>query len=546
MIESGMYNMDEVRELERLAAAKDLLGAIEYVEALPLELQGRWEIQDMLGGVCAVCGELEMAKQFYRAALKQCPSNPELLQNLLNVGRSLRKKLHTDTALPSGANRALMIAYFFPPLSGSGVFRSLKFAKYLPMFDWYPTVISAEKPPVYWSMKDESQEAEIPKDVEVIRISDRVDQRQLNCLNDKERKELLDFLRCVLCENDTAMGLIEALSQTPEGKEKLLCFPCWTLSWAYDVAQYIEKNLPLDQFQVIYTTSWPYSAHLVGLYLKQKYGIPWVADYRDMWTNNPFYPCDVTKLGDRLSIATEELLLHSADCNITIAKENIPIYVNQFRVDASKFAEITNGYDETDFSDICDRVWRAGKFTINYSGLLYSDHRSIAPVLRGIKELCEEKKMDKTQILFRFVGISTDSNLELVQRYGMEDIFQYVDYVSHKEALLANLNSDLLLLLVGDGSQLKTVYTGKVFEYLRCGRPILAIAPKDGVVDQLLKETKQGKAFLSTQILEIKQMILEEYIKWQNGIRRIQGFERKALTAKLAEIFEKVSLGSKK
>ncbi len=97
MIESGMYNMDEVRELERLAAAKDLLGAIEYVEALPLELQGRWEIQDMLGGVCAVCGELEMAKQFYRAALKQCPSNPELLQNLLNVGRSLRKKLHTDS-----------------------------------------------------------------------------------------------------------------------------------------------------------------------------------------------------------------------------------------------------------------------------------------------------------------------------------------------------------------------------------------------------------------------------------------------------------------
>ena len=132
--------------------------------------------------------------------------------------------------------------------------------------------------------------------------------------------------------------------------------------------------------------------------------------------------------------------------------------------------------------------------------------------------------------------------------YNLETIILQKGRVSHHEALSSNINSNLLILLIGDEDKYKRVYTGKFFDYLRSGIPILALAPKDGAVDKILKETGHGKAFLSTQTQEIKQMILDEYLKWKNneGKERlyspaIKRFERKYLTSKLADIFNKVA-----
>ena len=166
-------------------------------------------------------------------------------------------------------------------------------------------------------------------------------------------------------------------------------------------------------------------------------------------------------------------------------------------------------------------------------------------MLNAIKELSEEGQLDINKVCVRVVGEGNEKkNTETVEALGLTGILEQTGYVSHKEALQANLNSDLLLLLVGDEDRFKPVYTGKVFDYLRSGKPILTLGPKDGAVDRLLSATGHGKTFLSTQIAEIKEMILEEYKKWLHAESNtyyvssaIKVHERKYLTMKLADVF---------
>lgn len=561
--------MDSIQTLEHLVSVGDLSGALDYMETLSQKERQQWQIQNLTGVVCAYCGQYQEARTFFEAALAQQPEDAEILYNLADTCAALEMNrkakelldrcekcagdeelmgdiaaLREDLARRKGG-QALMAAYYFPPLSGSGVFRSIKFAKYLPLFGWEPTVISTDRPPDGWKFSDDSQVKEIPKGMKVVRIPDGISTGRETSLNGGRVQTILGFLRNVLQFSPEGNRIFSQLSQRREGVMQLLTFPCGALSWAYDTAQYIERYVDLDQFQVVYTTSGPASAHLIGFYLKQKYGIPWVADYRDPWTFNPYgADYDPNNAGQRLLFELESVLLHSADCNLTIEDNLIDVYEQRFGLERDKVISITNGYDEADFATLHPHG-RTDKFTINYSGLLYTRQRNIDPVLRAIQQLRDEKKIDLSKLRFRIVGASEQGNIETAGRYGFAQIIDQTGYLPHAQALQANLDANLLLLLVGDEEKFKPVYTGKFFEYLRSGRPILALAPKGGAVDKALRESGHGEAMLSTQIPKIKAMILREYRKWERGKGPeflhspiIERFERKVLTKQLAEVLE--------
>lgn len=563
---------DSVQQLENMIHAGNFSGALDYIETLPQDSRQNWKIQNLTGVVCAYCGQFQEAETFFTAALEQRPDDLDTMYNLADTYAALgknqkaerllrrceqqdsAKELSEDIALlrkrlsEKPGRQVLMAAYYFPPLSGSGVFRSIKFAKYLPLFGWKPTVISTDRPPNGWNFADESLVKEIPADMEVIRIPDGISTGRETSISDERAQAVLGFLRDVLRHSPEAAQIYARMLQTKQGIVNMLTFPCAALSWAYDTVQYIRKNMDLDKFQIIYTTSGPSSAHLIGFYLKKKYGIPWVADYRDPWTFNAYgADYDPANARHRLLFELESVLLRQADHNLTVAASMIDSYTENFGIPSEKITGITNGYDEADFADISIPEKPAGKFTINYSGLLYSQQRSIAPVLKALQQLRNEKKIDLSNVLFRITGTADQRNIEAVKEYGLEEIMEHTGYLSHREALLANVNASLLLLLVGDEPKFKPVYTGKIFEYLRSGRPVLALAPKGGAVDQALRESGHGKAFLSTQIPKIKAMILREYQKWRSGkvyellhSPQIEKFERRVLTEQLSEVFSKV------
>ncbi len=455
--------------------------------------------------------------------------------------------VQNPNASENGKKRVLMIAFFYPPLSGSGVFRSLKFSKYLAPCGWQPTVISTDRAQpgaFYW---DESLVKEIPDDVTVIRIPDLIGTlRDTRPLDRKE--ELLAFLGEVLRDSREGYAYFSSFLESKRGIAELMTFPCAALSWARDVTRYIETNLDISKFQAVYTTSFPHSAHLVGYSLKKKYGIPWVSDYRDPWTFNAYFEPDMSRPRDRMLFELEKLLLRYADRNLVTMEEYIGVYRDYFQLPEGKVECITNGYDEEDFAGISRGTEWTEKFTINYSGVMYTKNRSIVPVLQAMKELAEEGKVDLDRLLFRIVGTSDVDVEQLAAKYGMSSVLTCTGYLSHSEALKANENSNLLLLLLGDEERVKMTYPGKIFEYLRSGRPVLALAPRESAVGALLRKTGGGEAYLSTQRAEIKAMILREYQRWDRGETSealhsplVENYERRKLTRQLAALLDRVS-----
>ena len=253
--------MEAIQTLEDLISAGKLSEALDFVETLPKEERQRWQIQNLLGIMCAHCGQSAQARTFFEAAMAQQPDDPEVLYNLadtyavLGMNRralamlercqqnsdngelnsyvaSLRQQLRAQKG-----GRVLMAAYYFPPLSGSGVFRSIKFAKYLPQFGWEPTVISTDQPPNGWNFADASQLKEIPMGMQVVRIPDGISTGRETSMNGERMQGILNLLYGVLGFSPEADRIYSQAVQSKDGIMRLLTFPCSALSWAYDVIQ---------------------------------------------------------------------------------------------------------------------------------------------------------------------------------------------------------------------------------------------------------------------------------------------------------------------
>ena len=503
---------------------------------------------EMLFSIAAQLKEAEIHD--YKVFLRILSEAQRLPDNRVTIPANDEKEKFCTKTL-SKCKQVFIAAYFFPPLSGSGVFRSLKFVKYLGEFGWNATVFAADSPPLEWNYTDESLLSEIPKEVKVIRLPDRIGTMQKTSFSIAEENELLLFLENAFEESEEAKTFFLSLAQTKSEKTMLMTFPCYALLWAWDVIQFIEKNLDLSQFQIIYTTSGPYSTHLIGFYLKKKYNIPWIADYRDPWTKNAYLYNAKSKETVRFKLLSEleNILLKTADRNLWVEENTAESHRRYFDLPLGKTIGITNGYDEADFANLEASKVQPEKFTITYSGMamLPANIKGIQACFSALRQLLDEKRMDSNNICFRFVGDTKQDITELAVPYGLEGIVQQVGYCIHSKAIQANLNSNILLLVIGDEPRQKYVHASKFFEYLRSGRPILALAPTDGVVAETLRESRHGEAHLSTDLFGIKEMILREYQKWQRGEEQerlhsplIERFERKNLTRQLASIFNEV------
>lgn len=571
----SLKTQEHVEVLSKYLEEKKLSEALDYLEVLPQEERNCWEIENLTGVICSYCGQFTEAVSFFRRALKHNAEVPEIYYNLADAYVCLQKYQQAeimlkqcefftekDSLIESVAelrqiieqaskdetkkeeNNVLMIAYYFPPLSGSGVFRSLKFAKYLPEMGWNPTVISSMEPPRGWNYRDDSMVNEIPESVDVIRIVDEVGEKANVELTNEKVNSLIGFLRSALYEDREAMQIFSSYLSSQNGVSTLFQFPCSALIWAWEVVNYIERNVDLNKFKAIYTTSGPSSSHLVGFYLKKKYGIPWIADYRDPWILNPYAQFNMSNPIQRLLFLLERNLLKNADCNIVVDGKIIDKYCEIFGIDKNHMVCITNGYDEQDFSNMIFSKKKTEKFTVSYSGLLYTQQRSMAPILKAIMDLCKEGLMDLNHLKIQIVGQGKElENSKVAELFGLSAVLEQTGYVSHAEAIQADLDADMLLLFVGDDPKFKITHTGKIFEYLRSGTYILALAPKDGAVDEILVETGQGTALLSTQMDEIKEVILQQYRKWLEAKEKeywqsslIRRFDRKYLTMQLTDL----------
>jgi hypothetical protein len=303
---------------------------------------------------------------------------------------------------------------------------------------------------------------------------------------------------------------------------------------------------------VIYSSSPPYTVSLVARKLARKSGISWVAGFRDPWTGFESSTPDRWFLPAAIDRKLEHSVFRDASF-VDIAWKGIMLDVRGKypEVPESKFIHIPNGFDSNDFPepDITKRAerQRGAKFTITHSGSLYGP-RNPNTFLKAIKLLVARNEIDKEKVLLRFVGRSGPEIDEMLADPQVSPMIEKISYVAHTEAVRLVSDSDALLLIVDETETTKHIVPGKVYEYLGAMRPLIALAPPEGAIGDLLRETSGGEIVRQSDIEAIANAILSYYRKWISGenlgasmnVEAIRQYERREATRKLASLFDRL------
>lgn len=465
----------------------------------------------------------------------------EKVEDNFSENYSLTDKGFNGTLNVKGKKTVLFCAYSFPPIGGGGVQRSLKFVKYLREFGYEPIVLTVgkndgQKP------EDFSMLSEVEDDIQIIRIDYDLFVPELLS---KERQQEIFNLYMGVIRSESWMDKYRFIIQEFGG----ILIPDSKMIWVNQCLKEIEQKINLKDIDIIYTTGNPFSSFFLGYYIKKKYNTRWVIDYRDPWVGNDFYvetyyykyAPDILKL--------HRLLEHKlvAFCDFIIGAADFKKdFIEKYGISADKFEEITNGYDENDFRDIVMKEDKNTRFTLCYNGQLYGN-RSPLYLMEVINYLIEKGEVDSNKIQWIFNGSVEDKWKNLLDKEDIHGVLQYNGYLTHKESIISAMNSELLILYGYDGKGTEIGYSGKFFEYLRMKKPILGFSAKGGVYDKVFGKTHSGRNFEYEDIPGITEYLLDKYHVWEQGTiffqpneREIRKYERKNLTSKLADVFNKV------
>ncbi len=411
--------------------------------------------------------------------------------------------------------RLLFITYYFPPHGGAGVQRTLKFVKYLPDYGWQPIVLTVN--PGHSSLLDPTLKADIPADIQLyrtpaLRLSERLPWRFRN------------FMARWILIVDEQLG--------------------W-LPYATSVGQRLIASSKPD---AIFSTSAPYTAHLVAYRLATNWQLPWIADFRDPWIGNISLRVP-TKLHAKFIALMESKIIAHADRVCVVTEPMRQAFLRRYpRIEPSNFLSIPNGYDPQDF-DIIDNVdLDENKFIITYTGSFYSGSITPDVFLLSLKQLLEQQVILQEKLMVFFVGNIGKKVQHTITSLGLNKVVSLTGYQTHQKSIGYLVQSDLLLLIISNQPGSEVVMTGKVFEYLAAKKPILSISPP-GVASDLIREAHVGVVVDPDDIVGIANQIEYFYRCWESGIvdytpreEVIKRYDRHRLTGILAATLDNLTV----
>ena len=415
-------------------------------------------------------------------------------------------------------------------MGGGGVFRVLKFCKYLPRFNWLPVVLTVKEHDA--ESFDETLLKEIPEAQIYKTYSVDLPLFYKKYLK-KKRKKGSDT---PTAGADRSRGVFNAIKQFVDN---FILIPDSRIGWIPFAVYKGFKIWKKDGVDLIFSTGGPWTNHLIGLLLKLLTQLPWVADFRDPWTQNLIFDYPF-RLRKTLEEQMEKCVLSKADWIVTATHSIANDLQDKYPgIDREKFVTIRNGFDSDDFSDI--KVEKMNGFNITHTGNFYLK-QSPKYFLQALRELLDENRVPKINIKVNFVGVLDKRSKEIIRSLRLDSVVRCIGIVPHNRSIQWMCSSDILLLVVSDE---RTIVTSKVYEYMMANRPILALSG-EGEASNLLKRTDMAIIVSSRNVKEIKNAIYNLYLKKQAGrlvvapnFSFIRKFDRKKLTRQLSTLFDK-------
>jgi len=368
----------------------------------------------------------------------------------------------------SEKRRVLIVSFFYPPNPAVGGLRVAKFARYLPEFGWTPTVLTARA--------EAGTAGAGPANVVATRF--------LSPWNLVPGRRRTTPATVSLRERAARRGRIggsayRALRHLlPMSSVRM---PDATLGWVPFAVAEGRRLIDSGDFDAILSSAGPPSSHIVAARLQRRSRLPWIADYRDLWSDNLW---DL-RIGAfrRLERRLERRVLHGAALLTTVA----PTWAERLRQLHQRDVEVVyNGFDPSDYPA---QPRPATQFVLTYVGTLIRPHQDPEPLFRALALLGSRSTLDLERSSFqvRFLGTAPAAVADLAERHGVAHLVSYFPPIPHRECLAEQAAATALLFLGWRDPQLGWI-SAKLFEYLGAARPVLAVGPPGGEASRILRE----------------------------------------------------------
>ena len=412
-------------------------------------------------------------------------------------------------------NKVLIIAHLFhasPRIPG--------LAKYLPEFGWQPIVLTTplgENPDSRFGPPNDFREKN--RVIETYGYSSPYGKKRLTSKKYSGVRPFLKFLYRYYRE----------IAQYPDSEK----------GWKPFAVKAGYELLQKEDVDAMISSSSPVTTHIIAKELKRKYKIPWVADFRDLWTQNHNYPYSPLRrlFEKRLEVKT----LSTADALVTVSQ----LWAKELgMLHKTEVYTITNGFDPDKTSN--EKANLTSKFTITYTGQIYGK-QDPSKLLFALKDLISRGAIDPKDVEVRFYGPEDESLAKKIEKCQLSAIVRQYGTVPREISFEKQRESQLLLLLKWEDPRERGWYSGKIFEYLAAKRPILATGGTDDVVKELLNETSAG---IDAQTVEdVKSALRKLYaeyklrgkISYQGNAEKVNKYSYREMARKFAEVINAIT-----
>ncbi len=419
------------------------------------------------------------------------------------------------------AKRCLIVSFYFPPDGGGGVQRIVKWMKYLSRKEWSFTVITASEEGSLIP-QDISLASETDPDTKILRIGNQQPLSQKSILKKTKILKISNYME----------RWLSAFFFIPDSRK----------NWLTQLKPILTAELKKQKYDCLLISIPPYSLALSAAEMACQTDVPVILDMRDPWSANPYkiHPTKFHRWRDRrLELETVEMIP-----NIISAYQNIFFY---YKKHIANFTEkkciiIPNGFDEEDFENITAQKLDPAYFHIAFSGTFYSHLNNPRPLFEAIALLKRDRPEMGKKIRFHHIGNSMITLRKTAKKYGLSEQVNEWGYLPHKAALEYLSGMDALFFILDDRyKNCENTIGGKVYEYLRLRKPILALVPEKGEAADLINYTDSGKVISPWNT----QAIAETLKDWVEetphfGFKNIEKFQRSLQADELAHFIEEI------
>ena len=417
----------------------------------------------------------------------------------------------------------IVVSYYFPPMGLSGVQRTLKFVKYMPEYNWKPTVVTTGKTG-YFAHDNTLLRELMDKDIEIVRVEGF------------DPNSMLKKFGTIKYPREFVRKIFNRLSQTffiPDNK----------ISWAKIALKKVEELVATKKYDAIFITAPPFSAFSEITKIKKKFDIPIILDYRDLWYGSYFsvYPTPYHKYKHK---KMEYLSLKAADkILVTNRKIKEKILQNYPFLSFDDVVIIRHGFDQEDFDrNEATPKDRKDKLMMTHSGS-FIEYSTPEYFLKAFKQLSIERPDIASNYELHFVGIIGRHNEKLIKKLRLEPYVKLHGYINHDETIKKIKASDVLWLHVGRKRNIDAILPGKLFEYVGARKPILGCVP-EGAAKFSLEEYKASFITEPNNIEQIKNELINIHSLYRKEMLPkseddfILQHDRKYLTEQVTKILQ--------